>query len=97
MRRTLLPVLMAAASLATATLLAGCGQKGALYLPDKNRNAVVTPVASPAPMASPLPATTPVPATAPAPEANPAAAPEPATDPTKPDSQRRSNNPPRTN
>jgi len=65
-----------------AVLLAACGQKGALYLPDKNRNAVVTPVASPVPMSSPVPTAT------------PAAAPA---DPTKPDSQRRSNNPPPTN
>ena len=36
-----------------ALLLAGCGQKGALYLPDKNTQVVTTPAAqsTPAPSA----------------------------------------------
>jgi predicted small lipoprotein YifL len=38
---------------ALTLLLAGCGQKGALYLPDKNAQVVTTP-AAPAP---PTPAT----------------------------------------
>ena len=42
-------------------LLAGCGQKGALYLPDKNAQVVTTPAASPVPAQSapapPTPAT----------------------------------------
>jgi predicted small lipoprotein YifL len=33
-------------------LLAGCGQKGALYLPDKNPQVVTTPAASPLPAQS---------------------------------------------
>ena len=34
---------------AVALLLAGCGQKGALYLPDKNAQVVTTAAAPPAP------------------------------------------------
>jgi len=37
-------------------LLAGCGQKGALYLPDKNAQVVTTPAAQSTP-APPTPAT----------------------------------------
>ena len=46
---------------AVTLLLAGCGQKGALYLPDKNAQVVTTPAASPVPAQSsrapPTPAT----------------------------------------
>ena len=48
---------------ALLALLAGCGQKGALYLPDKK----------PAPVTAP--ATPPPPSTAPSPAAQPTAAP----------------------
>ncbi|HXO14786.1 MAG TPA: lipoprotein [Steroidobacteraceae bacterium] len=34
---------------AVTLLLAGCGQKGALYLPDKNAQVVTTPAAPPLP------------------------------------------------
>ena len=34
---------------AVALLLAGCGQKGALYLPDKNAQVVTTAAAPPVP------------------------------------------------
>jgi len=47
---------------AVTLLLAGCGQKGALYLPDKNAQVVTTPAASPPPPAQPAPAP-PTPAT----------------------------------
>jgi predicted small lipoprotein YifL len=48
---------------AVAPLLAGCGQKGALYLPDKNAQVVTTPAASPLPAQSaPAPATPATPA-----------------------------------
>ena len=41
-------------ALGVALLLAGCGQKGALYLPDKNAQVITTPAASaPAPPAAP--------------------------------------------
>jgi len=39
---------------AVTLLLAGCGQKGALYLPDKNAQVVTTPAAPPTP-ATPAP------------------------------------------
>ena len=39
---------------AVTLLLAGCGQKGALYLPDKNPQVVTTPAAPPTP-ATPAP------------------------------------------
>ena len=39
---------------AVTLLLAGCGQKGALYLPDKNAQVVTTP-AVPPPPATPAP------------------------------------------
>jgi len=42
----------AALPLALATLLAGCGQKGPLYLPDKNAAVVTTPPSAPAAPAS---------------------------------------------
>jgi predicted small lipoprotein YifL len=57
-----------AALAALAALLAACGQKGALYLPDKNA-ALVTPPAQ-APAAAP--ATQPGSAPTPQPEATPA-------------------------
>src|SRR4029077_15379801 len=45
-----------------ALLLAGCGQKGALYLPDKNAQWVTPPAAPPGPAQSaPVPPTTPAP------------------------------------
>ena len=47
-----------AAALLAALVLAGCGQKGPLYLPDKKPAAVTPPPASPAA----VPATTPAPA-----------------------------------
>jgi len=37
-----------------ALLAAGCGQKGALYLPDRNTQVITTPAAPPAP-AQPAP------------------------------------------
>jgi len=37
---------------AVALLLAGCGQKGALYLPDKNAQVVTTAAAPPVPAES---------------------------------------------
>ena len=52
-----LPVLLGAAA-----LLAGCGQKGPLYLPDKNTRVITTPPA--APPAAPAPAANPPPADA---------------------------------
>jgi predicted small lipoprotein YifL len=53
---------------AVTLLLAGCGQKGALYLPDKNAQVVTTAAAPPVPAqpAPPAPATPATPA-APAP------------------------------
>jgi len=53
------------AALGAAWLVAGCGQKGPLYLPDKNTRAVTTPSAQPTP-AQPAPAAPP-PASAPQP------------------------------
>jgi predicted small lipoprotein YifL len=48
---------------AVTLLLAGCGQKGALYLPDKNAQVVTTPAASPVPaQTSPAPPTPATPA-----------------------------------
>ena len=58
-------------------LLAGCGQKGALYLPDRNTRVITTPAAAqPAPAqpaapqsgAPPSGTATPTPATAPPPK-----------------------------
>ncbi len=56
--------------LAPAALLAGCGQTGALYMPDEG---VTTPVEvrttqTPAPESAPTPAPTPTPAPVPKPE-----------------------------
>jgi predicted small lipoprotein YifL len=51
------PVLI---SLGVLVLLAACGQKGALYLPDKNA-AVVTSPAATAPASAPAPAANPAP------------------------------------
>jgi len=50
---------------AVALLLAGCGQKGALYLPDKNAQVVTTATAPPVPAQSapPAPASSATPAT----------------------------------
>jgi predicted small lipoprotein YifL len=46
-----------------ALLLAGCGQKGALYLPDKSAQVVTTPAAPPEPAQSaPVPSTPATPA-----------------------------------
>jgi len=54
-----------ALGLLLALLLAGCGQKGPLYLPDRKPAAVTPPAATAAPAstpatAAPAPATTPV-------------------------------------
>ena len=38
---------------AAALLTVGCGQKGPLYLPDKNAKVVTTPAAPPAPKPRP--------------------------------------------
>ena len=46
------------AALGAAWLVAGCGQKGPLYLPDKNARAATTPSAQPTP-AQPAPAAPP--------------------------------------
>jgi len=104
MKRSLL--LMSAVSV---MMLAACGQKGALYLPDEQRNVAVSPAAAAAP-ATATPATSPAPAepaattpTAAAPAATPptdnaaagAASPIPADNSDPP--PRRSNTAPRTN
>jgi predicted small lipoprotein YifL len=71
------------AAAALAALLSGCGQKGPLYLPDKNA-AVVTAPTQPAPPATTAPAITAPATTAPAstPSApTPAAAPDTAAPP----------------
>ena len=67
---------------ATALLLAGCGQTGPLYLPD--RGEVVTrpaPATTPAPTPTPTPAPTMAPATTPATPDAPVTAPAVATPP----------------
>ena len=51
--------LIAALSIAAVLLAGGCGLKGPLYLPDKNKSAAPPPAAAPAP--APAPATVPVP------------------------------------
>jgi predicted small lipoprotein YifL len=51
--------LVSALSIAAMLLAGGCGQKGPLYLPDKNKSAVPPSAAAPAP--APAPATAPVP------------------------------------
>ena len=50
-----------------ALSLTGCGQKGALYLPDKGAEVITTPPASPEP-AQPAPAAQPPPPTPPSPQ-----------------------------
>jgi len=57
-----------------ALLLAGCGQKGALYLPDKNAQVVTIPAAPPTPTQSAPSQPAPEPQSAPAstPPATPA-------------------------
>jgi predicted small lipoprotein YifL len=57
-------------------VLAGCGLKGPLYLPEKSGNVVVRPAAG----SAPPPAEPAKPADGAAPEAPPAEAPPPATD-----------------
>jgi predicted small lipoprotein YifL len=52
-----------ALGIAAVLLAGGCGQKGPLFLPDKNKSAVSPPAAAPAP--APAPATVPVPVPAP--------------------------------
>lgn len=47
---------------AVTLLLAGCGQKGALYLPDKNAQVVTTPAAPPPAQPAPAPPTPATPA-----------------------------------
>ena len=65
------------AALGAAWLAAGCGQKGPLYLPERNARAATTPAAQPTP-AQPTPAQ-------PAPAAPPSAsAPQPAPPSTTP-------------
>lgn len=70
------PVLLTAAS---AAILAGCGQKGPLYLPEKNAAVVTAPAAPAAPAAPGGTATpaTPPPQTAPAPGVAAPSAPAP--------------------
>jgi predicted small lipoprotein YifL len=72
------------AAAALAALLSGCGQKGPLYLPDKNA-AVVTAPTQPAPSATTAPATTP--AAAPDTAAPPAQTPDQTKKPDPDDSQ----------
>jgi predicted small lipoprotein YifL len=50
-----------AVTLATALAASGCGQKGPLYLPDKNPKVVPAPVATPAEPATPQPPPAPKP------------------------------------
>jgi predicted small lipoprotein YifL len=69
--------------LASGAVLAACGQRGALYLPEESRNVVVSPAQ---PAAAQAPAASPVSAASPAPAASPAT---PATDSTE--EQRRKN------
>ena len=71
MKRSTLPVLAAG-----LLVLAGCGLKGPLYLPEKTGNVVVRPAAG-----ATAPATEPAkPADGTAPEGQPAETPPPATD-----------------
>ena len=79
----------AALATATALLLAGCGQTGPLYLPD--RGEVVTrpaPATTPAPTPTPTPAPTMAPATTPATPDAPVTAPAVATPPPAPPPKR---------
>jgi predicted small lipoprotein YifL len=77
------------AAAALTALLSGCGQKGPLYLPDKNA-AVVTAPTQPAPPATTAPASTPsapTPAAAPDTAAPPAQSPDQTKKPDPDDSQ----------
>jgi len=47
------------ALLTAGVLLAGCGQRGALYLPEQDRNVVVTPAPASTPASSPAGASSP--------------------------------------
>ena len=79
----------AALSTATALLLAGCGQTGPLYLPD--RGEVMTrpaPATTPAPPPAPTPAPTTAPATTPATPDGSVTAPAVATPPPAPPPKR---------
>ena len=64
------------AALGAAWLAAGCGQKGPLYLPDKNARAVTTPSAQP----QPAPAESAPAESAPAPASAPPAQQKPTVD-----------------
>ena len=61
-------------ALGAALLAAGCGQKGALYLPDKNTQMITIPAAPPTPAqsAASQPAPEPQSVPAPTPSATPA-------------------------
>ena len=85
--RTYASVLLLAA--ASAALLAGCGQKGPLYLPEKS-GAVVTTPAAPAAPATPTSAPPPGSATPAAPPPQTAPAPGAAT-PSAPAPQKKQN------
>ena len=68
MKRAWLPV-----ALAMTLAAGGCGQKGPLYLPDKNAKVATAPAASATPATQPVPpAATPAAAPAAAPPAAPA-------------------------
>ncbi len=69
------------AALGAAWLAAGCGQKGPLYLPDKNARAVTTPSAQPQPApAESAPAESAPAESAPAPASAPPAQQKPTVD-----------------
>ncbi len=70
------------AALACATL-AGCGQKGALYLPEASGEVITRPTQTPEPSATPVPASAPPAADAP-PSDNRKPATAPATPPATP-------------
>src|SRR5690606_23846759 len=53
------------ALLTACVLLAACGQRGALYLPEQDRNVVVTPAQPPATASAPASATSPADASTP--------------------------------
>ncbi|HEX9138285.1 MAG TPA: lipoprotein [Steroidobacteraceae bacterium] len=53
--------LIIALGIAVLLQAGGCGQKGPLFLPDKNKSAVPPPAAAPAPAPAPAPETAPVP------------------------------------
>lgn len=80
-----LPLRVAARALAAsaALLLAGCGQKGPLYLPEKGGTVVTAPGQAPPP--PPVPAGQPsTPSPAPQPQSAPEAPPAPASSPAPP-------------